>query len=204
MFSSPRQCIAVTSGMILPWAPGNQSTEPTNETGTERTKRDPKKRTGNEAQRELQNPNGNTKAPKALTGTPRAPAGTPRAPRGQNTVSSQTVSSQIYLEAGEGVGCPLQTSFERFVSSSFLFCLEKERRRPNHTLCQLGRRPSTMIRETRFSPKVGVSNLRLPGISGLDFFWGVRVEGPGVDAILVEILINTFCMELSLGATVIG
>ena len=100
VFSSPRQCIAVTLGMILPWAPGNQSTEPTNETGTERTKRDPKKRTGNEAQREPRNPNGSTKAPKSLTGTPRAP-------RGQNTVSSQTVSSQIYLEAGEGVGCPL-------------------------------------------------------------------------------------------------
>ena len=106
VFSSPRQCIAVKLGMILPWAPGNQSTEPTNETGTERTKRT-EERTGNEAQREPQNPNGNTKAPKALTGTPRAPTGTPRAPRGQNTVSSQTVSSQIYLEAGEGVGCPL-------------------------------------------------------------------------------------------------
>ena len=39
---------------------------------------------------------------------------------------------------------------------------------------------------------------------GFRFFWGVRVEGPGVDAKLVEILINTFWMELSLGATVIG
>ena len=53
-----------------------------------------------------------------------------------------------------------------------------------------------MIRETRFSPKV---NLRLPGISGLGFF-GVRVEGPGVDAKLVEILINTLWMELKIGS----
>ena len=99
VFSSPRQCIAVTLGMILPWAPGNQGTNErngnrTNETGTE------------EANWE-RSPTG---TPKPLTETPKPPEPRRELPEphgGQNTVSSQTVSSQIYLEAGEGVGCPL-------------------------------------------------------------------------------------------------